>query len=186
MVPLPNFFATRSGLANVTGRLFYDNKTFIKTYQKRIAEQKTGGSWHEWHYAPTAKVELGAIRPNNDQLFLPMRFWKTDQVQFSSFGMCTIISKFASHHFGNSRQKLRESELITGGAYQKVSGMAFLRLRGQTETFCVRVPCSDWQTIQLKRASKKCSVGRVFNCCATLINYNAYFFEVYINQEVSY
>lgn len=44
MVPLPNFFATRSGLTNVTGRLFYDNETFIKTYQKRIAEQKTGGS----------------------------------------------------------------------------------------------------------------------------------------------
>ena len=44
MLPLPNFFATRSGLANVTGRLFYDNETFIKPYQKRIAEQKTGGS----------------------------------------------------------------------------------------------------------------------------------------------
>ena len=115
-----------------------------------------------------------------------MRFWKTDQVQLSSFGMCTIISKFASHHFGNSRQKLRESELITRGAYQKVSGMVFLRLRGQTGTFCVRVPCSDWQTIQWKRASKKCSVGHVFNCCATLIKYNAYFFEMCVNQEVSY
>ena len=42
MVPLPIFLPLVP--ANVTGRLFYDNGTFIKTYQKRIAEQKTGGS----------------------------------------------------------------------------------------------------------------------------------------------
>ena len=146
-------------------------------------------NWRVMTWVTLCSNRKGRIRSymtKYDQLFVPMRFWKTDQVQLSSFGMCTIISKFASHHFGNSRQKLRESKLITRGAYQKVSGMAFLRLRGQTETFCARVPCSDWQTIQWKRVSKKCSVGHVFNCCAPLIKYNAYFFEICVNQEVSY
>ena len=43
MVPLPNFFVTRSGLANATGRLFYDNGTFIKTFKNASLNRKLEG-----------------------------------------------------------------------------------------------------------------------------------------------